>query len=116
LPLEPDGRLFHLQAEVNIPEGSKLVFNVRGIPVTLTSTTLEAGGRPARTMEPVSTIELLVDRTSIETFVNRGEVSLTRFVIPKEDGLSAKAEGGPIVLRSLTVFPLKPAWSDTSKE
>ena len=54
----------------------------------------------------------LVDRASIEAFVNRGEISSTRFVLPHENGLSAKAEGGPVTLQSLTVYPLKSAWSD----
>ena len=33
-----------------------------------------------------STVEILVDRAFIETFVNEGEVSSTRSVLPKEMG------------------------------
>ena len=40
-------------------------------------------------------MEFLVDRTSIEAFANDGEVSSTRYVLPKGNGLSVKAEGGP---------------------
>lgn len=110
LLLEPAGRLFHLQAEVDLPEGSKLTFNVRGVRVILTSQTLECSGRKASTENPVRSVEMLIDRTSIETFLNQGEVSLTKFVLPKESGLSVKAEGGPATLKSLTIWPLNSAW------
>ncbi len=52
-----------------------------------------------------------MDRSSIEAFVNRGEVSTTRFVLPNENGLSVKAEGGPVTIQSLTVYPLNSAWT-----
>src|SRR4030095_10182966 len=42
LSLQPSGQLFHILAEVEIPEGpTRLTFNLRGIPVVLTSKTLE---------------------------------------------------------------------------
>jgi fructan beta-fructosidase len=111
LPLEPAGRLFHIQAEVSIPEGAKLIFNIRGVPVTFTSKTIESGPISAPT-DQIKTVEILVDRASIEAFVNRGEISSTRFVLPTENGLSVKAEGGSITIRSLTVYPLNSAWKD----
>jgi len=57
-------------------------------------------------------VEILVDRTSIETFVNQGEISATRFVLPHENGLSVKAEGGSVIIKSLTVYPLNSAWKN----
>jgi len=112
LPLEPAGRLFHLQAEVDLPEGAKLTFNLRGVRVVLTSQSIECGGRKAATETPVRTVEMLIDRTSIETFLNQGEVSLTKFVLPKESGMSVKAEGGAVTLRSLVIWPLNSAWKE----
>jgi hypothetical protein len=35
---------------------------------------------------------------------------LTRFVLPDENGLSVKAEGGDTGVQSLVVYPLKSAW------
>jgi len=110
LPLEPSGRLFHIKAAVSIPEGAELTFNIRGTPVVLTSKTIRCGNNPASVADKIKTVEILVDRTSIEVFVNRGEISLTRFVLFKENGLSLKAKGGPIAIESLTVYPLSPAW------
>jgi sucrose-6-phosphate hydrolase SacC (GH32 family) len=112
LPLEPSGRSFHIKAELSIPEGAKLAFNIRGIPVVLTSRTVESGHRPASVIDQIKTVEILVDRASIEVFVNGGEISSTRFFLPKENGLSVKAEGGPVTIQSLTIYPLKSAWKD----
>jgi fructan beta-fructosidase len=112
LPLEPSGRLFHLQAEISIPEGARLTFNIRGVPLVLTSKTIESGASPAAVADQIKTVEILVDRASLETFVNRGEISSTRFILPNENGLSVKAEGGPVTIQSLTVYHLNSAWTD----
>lgn len=60
----------------------------------LTGKSIESGAPPAAVDERVNTVEILVNRTSIEAFVNHGEISSTRFVLPHENGLSVKAEGG----------------------
>jgi fructan beta-fructosidase len=110
LPLEPSGRLFHIKADVNIPDGARLTFNIEGQTVELTSRTIASGTSPTSVIGRVKTVEMLVDRASIEVFVNEGEVSLTRFVLPDENGLSVKAEGGDTGVQSLVVYPLKSAW------
>ncbi len=116
LPMEPSGRQFHIQADVNIPEGSKLTFNLRGVPVVLTSKTVESGSRPASVLSKVAKVEILMDRASIELFVNGGEISSTRFVLPNENGLSVKAEGGAATIQSLTVHPLNSAWKNAPQD
>jgi sucrose-6-phosphate hydrolase SacC (GH32 family) len=114
LPLEPSGRLFHIQARLSIPEGARLTFNIRGVPVILTSKTIESGTSPASVVGQIKTVEILVDRTSVEAFVNGGEISSTRFVLPKDNGISVKAEGGAVNIQSLTVWPLNSAWAQGS--
>ena len=117
LSLEPWGDAFHVQAEVTIPPGAKLTFNLRGAAVVLTSTTMASGTSPKPVAEQVRQVELLVDRRSVETFVNHGEVSGSRFFVPTRDGLSVEAEGGAIVIHSLSVFPLNSIWkgNDTTQ-
>lgn len=115
LRLVPAGRLFRIRAEVAIPDNAELIFDIRGVPVVLTSKTVESGTKPATVSERVNAVEILVDRASIETFVNRGEVSSTRFVLPHQNGLSVKAEGGDVAIRSLVVYPLKSAWNDIAE-
>ena len=116
LRLAPAGREFHLQASVNIPEGAKLTFNLRGVPVILTAKTIESDHSPVAVQDRIKTVELLIDRASIEVFVNQGEISSTRFALPKESGLSVKAEGGTVTIESLTLFTLKSAWTNATGE
>jgi sucrose-6-phosphate hydrolase SacC (GH32 family) len=110
LPLASDGEAFHLKAEVEITEGARLVFEVRGVPVTFTDKTVASDHQPVYAMDRVRTIELLIDRASIETFVNDGEISSTRFVLPKEKGLIVRAEGGPVTIRSLVAYEVESMW------
>ena len=70
------GDLFRILAEVEIPAGSSLSFRIRGTSVTLTHQAAACKSDPAPVTGHVKTVEILVDRTSIETFVNEGEVSL----------------------------------------
>ena len=110
LPLEPWGDAFHVQAEVTIPPGAKLVFNLRGATIVLTSTTMTSATSPEAVADQVKQVEFLVDRRSVETFVNHGEISGSRFFVPTRDGLSVEAEGGAVVVHSLSVFPLNSIW------
>ncbi|MBN8456355.1 MAG: GH32 C-terminal domain-containing protein [Verrucomicrobia bacterium] len=64
--------------------------------------------------EPLRKLELLIDRTSLEVFVNDGVVSSTQFVLPRGNGLSAKAEGGPVRIGALRIHPLASAWPDAT--
>jgi sucrose-6-phosphate hydrolase SacC (GH32 family) len=112
LPLEPAAELFHIRAEVRIPAEAKLTFNIRGVPVTLTAKTIESGAGPASAQHEIRTVEILVDRASIEAFVNQGEISSTRFMLPTENGLSLRAEGGAVTIQSLTIFLLNSAWEN----
>jgi levanase/fructan beta-fructosidase len=112
LPLSPSGQLFHLLADVSIPEGARLVFNLRGIPVILTHCTIESGHRPAAVQGEVRRVEFLIDRTSVEAFVNDGEVSSTRYALPSARDLSVKAEGGDVTFHRLILHPLKSAWPE----
>ena len=110
LPLQPAGQSFHIVAEVEIPEGSKLVFQLLGNSVIATAKALESGHQPATAQAPIQTLELLVDRTSIEAFANDGEISSTRYCLPKGNGISVKAESGPVKIRSLYIFTLDSIW------
>ena len=115
LPLAKSGQLFRIKAELSIPEGAKLTFNLRGYPVILTSKTVESGTGPHAAQGEVKSVEILVDRASVETFVNKGEISSTRYFLPKQEGLSVKAEGGEVKIHSMSVSELKSMWGDKGK-
>lgn len=114
LRLAPAGQLFHLTGEVEIPDGARLEFDLRGVQVVLTSTTLESGHKPASVQDRVRGFEILLDRTSVEAYVNDGELSSTRFALPRASGLSLKAEGGSVNLRSLTLHRLDSVWPENA--
>lgn len=108
--LKAAGDLFHILADVEIPDGSSLIFRIRGTPVTLTSQSVACKSKPAPATGRVKTVEILVDRTSIETFVNDGEVSLAACFLPDDDRLELTSDRGPVRVRSLHVFELQSIW------
>lgn len=110
LLLEPAGQLFHIKAEVSISDGARLIFKIRGASVVLTSKTLDSGHPPASVAGQMRTVEILVDRASIEAFANDGEISSTHFFLPNENGLSMRAENGTATIKSLVIYPLKSVW------
>jgi autotransporter-associated beta strand protein len=110
LALAESGDAFHIKARVQIPEGAKLTFDLRGVPVALTSRVIVSGPRTGVTMDGLSTVEILLDRASVEAFANDGEISSTRYIIPQGEGLSVKAEGGAVTIESLEVYPMKSMW------
>jgi sucrose-6-phosphate hydrolase SacC (GH32 family) len=110
LPLAQKGQCYRITADVSLTPGAKATFMLRGEPVVLTSKTVASGTDPASVQGQVETVEILLDRASIETYVNHGEISATRFVLPKQEGLSLKVEGGTVTVKKLTVASLKSVW------
>jgi len=108
--LDANDELLRIQAQVEIPEGSRLCFNLRGVPLILTSKAIQTGDTRGTTIGDVRSIEILLDRASMEAFVNDGEISSTNYVLPAQDQVSVKAEGGPAKLHSVTVHQLKSIW------
>jgi len=109
LPLAPAGSLFHMVADLGISDGAKLTLNLCGAEIVLTSKTIQSGRARADLPTPLKSLEILLDRTSVETFVNQGEVSSSRCFLPERSGLSLKADNGPVTIHSLALYPLKSA-------
>ncbi|MBN9500906.1 MAG: hypothetical protein BGO01_11165 [Armatimonadetes bacterium 55-13] len=105
--LAESGDLYHLKAEVEIPEGASLVISLRGESVVLLPNRFVSGAATGHLTDRIQSVEILLDRGSIETFVNAGELSSTRYALPSMEGLFLKATGGPILIKSLTLWPLK---------
>lgn len=115
LPLDAPGDLFHIVAQVEIPEGAELTFHIRGAAVTLTDRTVAFNSKPASAIGAIKSVEILVDRTSIETFVNGGEVSLSACFLPADDTLKVECTRGEATIRSMQVFPLESIWKGSRK-
>ncbi|MGC8644335.1 MAG: GH32 C-terminal domain-containing protein, partial [Isosphaeraceae bacterium] len=114
--LEAAGDLFRILADVEIPEGSSLTVRIRGTPVTLASQSVTCKSKPAPVTDPVKTVEILVDRTSIETFVNGGEVALSACYLPADDRLELTSDRGPARVRSLRIIELRSIWNGASQQ
>jgi levanase/fructan beta-fructosidase len=110
LPVKVAGDLFHLLAEVEIRDGSALMFTLRGMAVRVTAQSLACAGRTAPLSSRVKTVEILVDRTSVEAFANEGEASISACFLPKEDGLRVECTEGTAAIRALQVFELQSTW------
>jgi levanase/fructan beta-fructosidase len=66
--------------------------------------TIDLPGKPGRV-----NLEILLDKSSLEIFVNHGEKVLTTYVFPDKDanGLSAFASGGRAIIKSLKFWNLQ---------
>lgn len=109
--LRTKGDSFHIVADVSIPEGATLTFRLCGAALNLTRSAMQAISDPKVPVAGELThLEILVDRTSIEAFANHGEASLSRLILPQNQGVWLECHGGPVTLLSLKIFDLKSAW------
>lgn len=109
------GDCFHIKAVVEPGGASAVGFRIRGQEVVyrVAGRQLEALGTAAVELaDGRLSLEILVDRTSIETFAAEGRIAMSSTYLPEtaEQPLSMFAEGGAAKVRSLSVFSLKPAW------
>jgi levanase/fructan beta-fructosidase len=114
-PLEVKGDLFRILAEVEIPGQASLTFRIRGAAMTVTARSIACYSKPASVDTGVRTLEILVDRTTLETFANDGETSLSACFLPSDDQLRLECASGPVTLRSLRVIELASIWSAAGK-
>jgi fructan beta-fructosidase len=110
LPLAPAGDLFRLQAEVTLDESATLTLNVRGTKLTFTRQSMSCSAKPVSLATALANLDVLIDRTSIETFANDGESSMSKCFLPAESGISLRASGGRVTVENLKLVRLKSAW------
>jgi sucrose-6-phosphate hydrolase SacC (GH32 family) len=111
------GDLFDLQMEIEPGDAKEIVLTLRGEAVrySVSEKKLSFLGRSGE-LEPEDgrvKLRVLLDRTSIEAFGNGGKLSMSSCFVPQPEdrNLSLSAEGGSARIHSLTVYPLKSAWS-----
>ena len=110
LPLAPTGDLFRLQGEVSLDDSATLTLNVRGAKLTFTRHSMSCSSKPVSIASALTNIDVLIDRTSIETFANDGEFSMSKCFLPTESSLSLRAAAGQVTIKRLQLIWLKSAW------
>ena len=113
------GELWDISAVIEPAGASEVGFSVRGqrVGYRVKEEQLVADSGPGAALaaqEGRIMLRLLVDRTSIETFGNDGEVVMPNSFLPKDEDeeLAIYAAGGPAKIVSLTVWPTRRAWPE----
>lgn len=110
------GELFHIRAELRVDDASEIGFVIRGVPVVYDVEKRELSCQkkkaPLKLVDGKISLEILVDRTSIEIFGNGGRMYMPIGVIlannPKT--LEIFTRGGNTEVESLEVHRLSSAW------
>lgn len=111
-----DGDLFDLRAEFHPGNTGEIRFEIRGVPVVYSAATHELICKDRRSALPLVdgkvSLQILVDRTSLEIFGNRGALYMPMgagFDAQKQ-GLAVTSKDAKVHFDSLEVFKLKPIW------
>jgi fructan beta-fructosidase len=111
-----EGELFHLRGQFEVGDAARLTLAVRGLPVVYDAGKRELSCRgKTAPLEPVNgtiQLEILVDRTSVEIFGNRGRVYMPLGAIAADGdrSLQLSVRGGTAKIQSLDVYRLRSAW------
>ena len=112
-----EGELFDIRLEMELGNATAVGLTLRDIPIRYDCKTkqLTCLGTSAP-LEPTAgkiTLQVLVDRSSLEIFSGDGRVNMAYCISPRAEkkNLAVFAEGGPATVRSLEVWELKSIWS-----
>lgn len=117
------GGLLHVKMELEMKDGAEGNISFRGENIKFANGKIGVRGRDASFLlpkdangsfrpVPLRTLELLLDRTSLEVFGNDGEVSLSAAFIPVEGDLTMKCTKGEIKIRTLAIYEMGSIWKD----
>ncbi|NYF59604.1 glycoside hydrolase family 32 protein [Micromonospora purpureochromogenes] len=136
LPPAADGTVLEIQAEFELRDADRFGIQVRGSDEERTLIGYDTGARrlfvdrtrsgeaevhplfPGVHSGPLSVdgnrvrMNIYVDRSSVEVFGGGGETTITDLIFPApgSDQTRLFSEGGDVVVRSLTVRPLRSVW------
>jgi sucrose-6-phosphate hydrolase SacC (GH32 family) len=126
-----EGDSFDIEVDIELAEADRVGFRIRGLEVAydVNTKTLTSGwaafdakerglisGQSSARLEPSGgriQLRILVDRVSIETFANNGEVYMPQDALPKDGQaktLELFSEGGVAKVKSLAVRELESIW------
>jgi sucrose-6-phosphate hydrolase SacC (GH32 family) len=114
------GELFDIRAELEVGTDGVFDFTLRGETVSYSAAAgqMVVMGKvaPVQPVDGRIRVHILVDRTSIEVFVNEGHVGFTSCCLPDPANRSLALNASSAVsVRSMKVYPLRSAWVKTEK-
>ena len=113
---EIHGELFDISAQIETDKAEEVTWMIRGQPIRYTPSNhqLSCLDRSVDVNTDGKTLQfrILVDRTSLEVFVQGGERTLSSCFLPAYDDLSLalSTKGGTVVVKSMEVYELGSAW------
>ena len=119
---EAAGELFDVRAEIDVGDAEEVGFKLGGHPVTyhVRNKTLGGPGKPVAMDAPAGriTLQILVDRTTVEVYGNGGRVAISYGVSPKpgDAGIRLFARGGAAKVVSLAAYELRSIWGDAEEQ
>jgi fructan beta-fructosidase len=119
---EVTGELFHVRTEIDPGSASRVTLRVRGHELRYDPAlkTLSFAAQTIRAGTPDGTVrlELLIDRTSLEIFADRGRTSMSFFLAPHATTapLGIESVGGRAKLKSLDVWEMHSIWRAAGAE
>ena len=121
------GELLHIKADLTMPNGAEAMLNIRGEIFTIANGyvaykddkrnvqkaqfTDDSGGKKW-VPGALKSLEILVDRVSIEIFVNGGELEIIKTIPLTENAVKLQCTKGEVKLSSLTSYDLDTIWKD----
>jgi sucrose-6-phosphate hydrolase SacC (GH32 family) len=109
------GDLFDIHADIDLGQAAEITFIICGQEITYNAkakTLTALGTAPLPITDGHLKLQILVDRTSIETFANDGRISLTSCFLPgaNQKEFSLTTQGAPAHIQSLVIHELKSIW------
>lgn len=117
------GDLYHLKAELEMTDATEAEIHFHGETIRIANGKIGVGeqnltylmpkdatGRNAPI--PLKTLDILLDRSSIEVFGNKGEVSLSSVLLPTSNEFSVKCIKGELKVQKLSVYEMNTIWKD----
>ena len=125
LPLNPGenplsqtkGDLFDIRADIAVGSASDIGFSVHGVSINYSvkekKLSLLGNNAPLESVNGRISFQILVDRTSLEIFANRGRVSISSYFSPRNEAndIDIYSHSGSAEIISLQVFKLRSIWS-----
>lgn len=90
-------------------EGSEILFNVKRGTLSVMGSTV-----PIETPNNALSLEILIDRTSIEVFVNGGQTVISNCFVPAEgaNDIMLFTTGGELGIEKLDIYKLESVWRE----